>query len=184
MSLLPRGQWQGARLPHIGTGFRGQELCFLHSLVPGCAEERLSPGDGTRVCCIHIISDRGRAKRNRSAPWAESLIPAVGFSKIAWEMAGVKRHNKPTNKSGHSLFLITPSMCSTAKHRAALNEGISSVPEKPVFSCQRDHSEILNGFIVLLFKACQHPWSLKTDFLALVQSSNTWVWSSCKLCSK
>lgn len=131
------------RLPATRT------LCSVLSPVPGCADERgvLSPWDGTWVCWIYIISDRCRAKGNRSAPWVESLIPAVGFAKMEWDMAGVKKQNKWTNNSEHSLFSMTPSVFSIAKHGACpkpvhrfshRNAGVQP-PEESFWNSKRLH---------------------------------------------
>ena len=154
------------RLPAART------LCSTLSPAPGCVHERgaLLPWDGTSVFWVDILPDRCRAKRNKPAPWAESFISAVGFAKTGWEMAGVKKQSKRTNDSGHSLFSVSHSVFSAAKHRAALTQGIDSVTEMLVCSHQRDRSEVLNDSIALLLRACQHSQSHKTDFSAPVQS--------------
>lgn len=81
-----------------------------------------------------------------------------------------EKQSKRMNDSGHSLFSISHSVFSAAKHRAALTQGIDSVTEMLVCSHQKDRSEVLNDFIALLLRACQHSQSHKTDFSALVQS--------------
>ena len=168
--LLPPGG--GDRYPAVCTGCRQQGLCSVLSLAPGCVHERgaLSAWDRTSVFWVDILPDRWRAKRNKSAPWAESFIPVVDFARTGWEMAGVRKQSKRMNNSGHSLFSASPSVFSVAKHRAALTQGIDSVTEMLVCSHQRDRSEVLNDSIALLLRACQHSQSHKTDFSAPAQS--------------
>ena len=86
-------------------------------------------------------------------------------------MAGVKSKIRRLAAMGvlfssfHPLHVPRPSLA-----RPALNKDIRSVTETVVFGPQRDRSEILNDYTTLLLKTCQHPWSSKTDFSAVVGS--------------